>query len=200
MAIEKTAVVKTELKPNREVVAQLTKAREASSSMLASCKAAAKAAARQLDPKLPLRDRIEVVMICYRETLDGDHNVRANFKDALTLLACAESPVSLSVRGEEIQTTAGEAVDQPKHVMKAAAKAVREDNGIGRREGAGRKPKSEAAENASRLSPAKLDTTSTDQRGAVINTVVQGLDDAAFFAEFKAKLAEAGFNITRKRK
>lgn len=199
MAIEKTATVKTELKPNREVVAQLTKAREASASMLASCKAAARTAARQLDAKLPLRDRIEVVMICYREALDGDHNVRANFKDALTLLACAESPVSIEVRGQEIQTTAAEAVDQPKHVMKAAAKAVRDDNGMGRREGAGRKAKSEAAESASRLSPAKLDT-STDQRGAVINTVVQGLEDAAFFAEFKAKLAEAGFNITRKRK
>ena len=103
------------------------------------------------------------------------------------------------MRGEEIQTTAAEAVDQPKHVMKAAAKAVRDDHGMGRREGAGRKAKSEAAENASRLSPAKLDT-STDQRGAIINTVVQGLNDAAFFAEFKAKLAEAGFSITRKRK
>ena len=156
MAIEKTAVIKTEIKPNREVVAQLTKAREASASMLASCKTAAKAAARQLDKKLPLRDRIEVVMICYREALDGDHNVRANFKDALTLLACAESPVSIEVKGQEIQTTAAEAVDQPKHVMKAAAKAVRDDNGIGRREGAGRKSKSETAENAARLSNVPL--------------------------------------------
>ena len=199
MAIEKTAVVKTEIKPSNEVIQHIAKARSASASMLASCKAAAKAAARQLDKKLPLRDRIEVVMLCYRDAMDGDHNVRANFKDALTLLACAESPVSIEVRGEEIQTTAAEAVDQPKHVMKAAAKAVRDDHGMGRREGAGRKAKSEAAENASRLSPAKLDT-STDQRGAVINTVVQGLNDAAFFAEFKAKLAEAGFSITRKRK
>ena len=103
------------------------------------------------------------------------------------------------MRGEEIQTTAAEAVDQSKHVMKAAAKAIRDDNGIGRREGAGRKAKSETAENASRLSPAKLDT-SADQRGAVINTVITGLSDAAFFAEFKAKLAEAGFSIAKKRK
>lgn len=199
MPIEKTAVPQTTIKPIAEVVQHITKARKASATMLASCKAAAKAAARQLDVKLPLKSRIDVVVLCYAEQIDGDANVRSNFRDALTLLACAESPVSIEVRGEEIQTTAAEAVDMPKHAMKAAAKAVRDDNGMGRREGAGRKAKSEQAEQASRLSPAKLDT-STDQRGAVINTVVQGLDDAAFFAEFKAKLAEAGFNITRKRK
>jgi len=199
MPIEKTAVPQTTIKPMAEVVQHITKARNASATMLASCKAAAKAAARQLDAKLPLKSRIDVVVLCYAEQIDGDANVRSNFKDALTLLACADSPVSIEVRGEEIQTTAAEAVDQSKHVMKAAAKAIRDDNGMGRREGAGRKAKSETAEQAVRLSPAKLDT-STDQRGAVINTVVQGLDDAAFFAEFKAKLAEAGFNITRKRK
>lgn len=199
MPIEKTAVVKTEIKPNSEVISQLTKARNASATMLASCKAAAKAAARQLDKKLPLKSRIEVVMLCYAEAIDGDQNVRANFKDALTLLACAESPVSIEVRGEEIQTTAAEAVDMPKHAMKAAAKAIRDDNGMGRKSGGGRKAKSEDAENASRLSSVPLNTGAA-QRGAVINTVITGLDDAAFFAEFKAKLAEAGFNITRKRK
>lgn len=199
MPIEKTAVVKTEIKPNNEVVSQLTKARNASATMLASCKAAAKAAARQLDNNLPLKSRIEVVMICYAEAIDGDQNVRANFKDALTLLACADSPVSIEVRGEEIQTTAAEAVDMPKHAMKAAAKAVRDDNGMGRKSGGGRKAKSEEAENASRLSNVPLNTGAA-QRGAVMNTVIVGLDDAAFFAEFKAKLAEAGFNITRKRK
>ena len=199
MAIEKTAVPQTTIKPIAEVVQHITKARNASATMLASCKAAAKAAARQLDVNLPLKSRIDVVVLCYAKQIDGDANVRSNFKDALTLLACADSPVSIEVGGKEIQTTASEAVDESKHVMKAAAKAIRDDNGMGRREGAGRKSKSEAAENASRLSPAKLDT-STNQRGAVINTVVQSLDDAAFFAEVKAKLAEAGFNITRKRK
>ena len=199
MAIEKTAVVKTEIKPSNEVIQHIAKARNASATMLASCKAAAKAAARQLDKKLPLRDRIEVVMFCYREAIDGDANVRANFKDALTLLACADSPVSIEVRGEEIQTTAAEAVDMPKHAMKAAAKAVRDDNGMARKSGGGRKAKSEEAENASRVSSVPLNTGAA-QRGAVINTVITGLDDAAFFAEFKAKLAEAGFNITRKRK
>ena len=199
MPIEKTAVVKTEIKPSNEVIQHIAKARNASATMLASCKAAAKAAARQLDKNLPLRDRIEVVMFCYREAIDGDANVRANFKDALTLLACAESPVSLEVGGKEIQTTAAEAVDMPKHTMKAAAKAVRDDNGMGRKSGGGRKAKSEDAENATRVSSVPLNTGAA-QRGAVINTVITGLDDAAFFAEFKAKLAEAGFNITRKRK
>jgi tRNA pseudouridine-54 N-methylase len=199
MPIEKTAVPQTTIKPLAEVVQHITRARTASASMLKSCMSAAKAAAKQLDTNLPLKTRIDLVVLCYSEVIDGDANVRSNFKDALTLLACAESPVSVVVRGEEIQTTAAEAVDMPRHTMKAAAKAVRDDNGIGRREGAGRKPKSEQAEQASRISSAKLDT-SAGQRGAVINTVVQSLDDAAFFAEFKAKLAEAGFNITRKRK
>ena len=199
MAIEKTAVVKTEIKPSNEVIQHIAKARNASATMLASCKAAAKAAARQLNKSLPLKSRIEVVMLCYADAIDGDQNVRANFKDALTLLACADSPVSIEVRGEEIQTTAAEAVDMPKHAMKAAAKAIRDDNGMGRKAGGGRKAKSEEAESASRLSSVPLNTGEA-QRGAVINTVITGLDDAAFFAEFKAKLAEAGFNITRKRK
>jgi hypothetical protein len=40
----------------------------------------------------------------------------------------------------EVHKTALEAVDMPKHAMKEAAKQVREENGMGRKEGAGRKP------------------------------------------------------------
>lgn len=196
MSIEKVAVESTNVEPKSEVVDALVKARKASKSMLDACKTAARAAASQLDEKLPLGARIDVVMLCYREAIDGDANVRSNFKDALTLLACESSPISIEDGGKEIHTNGRDALKLSKHAMKKAAKAVRDDNGLGRREGAGRKAKSEEAENASVLSAAALDTGKA-QRGAVINTVVAGLEDAAFFAEFKAKLAEAGYTIRK---
>lgn len=200
MSIEKTAVESTSVEPKSEVVDALKKARNASKSMLDACKAAAQAAASQLDVKLPLGDRINVVMICYREAIGGDTNVRSNFKDALTLLACESSAITIEHDGKVVHTTGRDALKLPKHAMKEAAKEVRKDNDLSRASGAGRKRKSEKAENASTLSAAALNTGTTSQRNVVINTVVARLGDADFFTELKAKLAEAGYTISKKSK
>jgi len=200
MAIVKTAVVKTEVVALTTVIAALTKAKQASASVLASCKEAALGAEKQLNPNLPIRDRIEVVMIAYRETIGDDINVRSNFKDALTLLACAQAPVSIVVKGEEVHTTGREALDMPKHAMKAAAKAVRDDNGLGRREGAGRKPSAPKVEVSASNPPAALTTKTVDARKIVIATVVRDIENAEFLTMLKAALAEAGYTIAKKRK
>ena len=200
MAIVKTAVVKTEVKALTNVIAALTKAKQASASVLSACKEAALGAEKQLNPNLPIRDRIEVVMIAYRETIGDDINVRSNFKDALTLLACAQAPVSITVKGEEVHTTGRDALDLPKHAMKAAAKAVRDDNGLGRREGAGRKPNAPKVEVTASNPPAALTTKTVDARKVVIATVVRDLENVEFLTMLKAALADAGYTITKKRK
>ena len=113
-----------------EVVALIKSAVKASSSMLAKCKLAAKEAGGQLDTALPLRERIDAVVLAYSVAISGEANVRANFKDALTLVACAQAPVTFENRkGEEVHTTAADAIDLSRHDMKLAAKAVRADNG-----------------------------------------------------------------------
>ena len=140
MSIIKTAIPKKQVTPVApivalpEVVALIKSAVKASSSMLAKCKQAAKEAGGQLDTALPLKERIDAVVLAYSVAISGEANIKANFKDALTLIACAQSPVTFENRkGEEVHTTAADAIDLNRHDMKSAAKAVRADNGIGRK-------------------------------------------------------------------
>ena len=151
MSIIKTATPKKEVTPVApivalpEVVALIKSAVKASSSMLAKCKQAAKEAGGQLDTALPLKERIDAVVLAYSVAISGEANIKANFKDALTLIACAQSPVTFENRkGEEVHTTAADAIDLNRHDMKSAAKAVRADNGIGRKT-AERSPKTPTA-------------------------------------------------------
>lgn len=151
MSIIKTALPIVEatkveaLQPMPEVMAALKKAVSASGTMLSQCKQAAKQAAKQLNPTMPLADRIDSVMIAYKATIGDNNNVRSNFKDALTLMACAQAPITIESRkGEEVHTTGEDALKLNKHDMKAAVKAVRADNGIGRKT-AERSPKTPTA-------------------------------------------------------
>ncbi len=122
----------------------ILEAGEAMGTVLAKCQYAAKLAATN-PVGLKLADKLESVMALYKEDLDkAGHNVKALFKDALTLCLAPATPVSLEIiqggKKVEVHKTALEAVDMPKHAMKEAAKQVREENGMGRKEGAGRKP------------------------------------------------------------
>ena len=151
MSIIKTAIPKKEVTPVApvvalpEVVALIKSAVKASSSMLAKCKQAAKEASGQLDTALPLKERIDAVVLAYSVAISGEANVKANFKDALTLVACAQAPVTFENRkGEEVHTTAADAIELSRHDMKLAAKAVRSDNGFGRKT-AERSPKTPTA-------------------------------------------------------
>ena len=188
MAIIKTNAPTKALEPIAAVSLSLKAACKASGSMLQACKEAAKAAARQLDANLPLSERINKVMLCYKDIIGGDNNVRANFKDGLTLLACAQAPVTIEVKGEEVHTTAEAALELPKHAMKAAAKAVRDDNGIGRATKK-RKPKTPVAK-----APV---VTPVDQMMRIIASNFEAENDA-FIAKLKATLAANGYLLKKK--
>jgi hypothetical protein len=188
MAIIKTVAPTKTLAPIEAVSVSLKAACKASGSMLQACKEAAKAAARQLDANLPLSERINKVMLCYKDVIGGDNNVRANFKDGLTLLACAQAPVTIEVKGEEVHTTAEKALDLPKHAMKAAAKAVRDDNGIGRATQK-REPKTPVAK-----APA---ATPVDQMMRIIASNIEA-GEVAFIAKLKATLAANGYLLKKK--
>ena len=121
----------------------LNDACEASRSVLACCKQAAFEAKKQLDKSIecPQKRTAQVVSL-YREVYGNDNNVKANFSDALFLYALGDMPISFeSTRGSEIHTTAEKAAENlSKHDMKKAAKEARDDLGVGRRAGGGRKP------------------------------------------------------------
>jgi hypothetical protein len=124
--------------------ALILQAGEAANSMLDLCKQAAKAAAAQLNPAKPMGERIEGVMSLYAaDFATAGHNVKALFKDALTLHAAAQTPVTVKsmVNGKatDVHITAGEAAAMPKHAMKDAAAQVRAANNMGRKSGGGRK-------------------------------------------------------------
>ena len=189
MAIIKTVAPTKTLAPIEAVSVSLKAACKASGSMLQACKEAAKAAARQLDANLPLSERINKVMLCYKDVIGGDNNVRANFKDGLTLLACAQAPVTIEVKGEEVHTTAGEALELPKHAMKAAAKAVRDDNGIGRATQK-REPKTPVAS-------VPMAATPVDQMMRIIASNIEA-GEVAFIAKLKATLAANGYLLKKK--
>lgn len=128
------------------VSAAILEAGEAMGTVLAKCQYAAKLAATSANPTgLKLKERLESIMAIYKEDLDkAGHNVKALFKDAVTLCLAPATPVSLEVikggKKVELHTTALEAADMAKHTMQAAAKLVREENGMARATGGGRKP------------------------------------------------------------
>jgi len=78
----------------------------------------------------------------YADEFSGDHNLSAYFGDVATLSMAGDMPISFVNRKKEEQHTTGTgAVELSKHDLKSAAKAAREDMGIGRAAGGGRTPR-----------------------------------------------------------
>ena len=77
----------------------------------------------------------------YRDIFNGDNNLFTYFGEVITLKMAGDMPVSfVDSKNKEQQMTAVEAIDLTKHDLQKAAKAVRDDLGIGRESGGGRKP------------------------------------------------------------
>jgi hypothetical protein len=188
-----------EVVKNEAVSALIGKAGKAAASMLAYCKAAAEAAAPQLDPALSFPDRIAAVVSAYAEDFKtAGHNVRALFVDALTLHAAGAEPVTVQQGKGTIHTTAAEATKASKHVMRAAAKEVRDAHGIGRRAGGGRKaaaPKAQAAEAAVGAAPDVK--TETDVFSQWLDALPDYLQDAVFHPRIVAALIDAGYTLSK---
>jgi hypothetical protein len=112
---------------------------------------AARNAAGQLDMSKPADEAIAEVRSLYVDDFGGNANIRSIFTDGITLAYAGSAPVSFPTgkdkngKETEMHTTGIEAMDLPKHNMRAATKAVRDDLGIGRASGGGRKPRQPAA-------------------------------------------------------
>jgi hypothetical protein len=192
------------MKTLKSVTTHLLTAVEASKTILASCKSAAYAAKGQLDPKVESpKERVAVVVDAYKEVYGNDHNVKANFSDALYLLACGQQPISFTNRkGEETHTTAEQALDFSKHDLKKAVKELRDDNSEGRKAGGGRKPrtptKGEIPAPAVNATPEVIAKTADSARKEFLAKIAKGLADEKFLAELRAVLSDNGYTLRKK--
>lgn len=186
-----------------EVTKHIKAAGKASGTMLAECRKAAEIAATQLDMKKPVPERIAEIMEIYAKDFAGfDANVRANFKDFLTIFAVPDAPVSIEIKSKdaatEIHTTAGDMADKPmvKHTMKDIAKQVREFAGMSRAAGGGRKPRQPMAKTPATF-PAAPDMTDETAFLAWCDNLQEYLLDAVYRPRIDARLIEIGLVLTK---
>jgi hypothetical protein len=178
----------------------INEAGKAGQTMLNKCKESAKLAAAQLDAKVPMAARIDAVMSLYKVDFEAaGHNVRALFKDALTLHAAAQCPVSIEVIGKdgkkaEAQITAEEAIDLPKHGMREAAKQVREVHGMARKAGGGRTPKQTTKPVPEQVTSVKTDS---DKFSEWLDSFDEYITDSVFHQRIVAHLIEIGYSLNK---
>ena len=179
------------------VVKCLITANRAGKTLLDQTREAAKLAAPQLNPALPLKERISEVMSAYSPELGQNVNVRSLFSDALTLLACAQSPVSVKVhaagaKATDEHVTAEKAVDMTKHNIRDAAKQVREAHGLGRKAGGGAKPKAKPAKTESAPDMLHIDAFSN-----WLDMMPEYLQDSVYHGKIVAALIAEGYTLTK---
>ena len=176
--------------------ALILKAGKAAASMLQCCKEAAAVAAAQLNPAQPMGERIDAVCALYADDFKAaGHNVRALFKDALTLLAASQTPVTVDTVGKdgkkvETHTTAAAAVAMPKHAMRDAAKQVREAHGLARKAGAGRKAAAKPANTA-------VTAEGVEAFSAWLDNLEEYFTDSVYRPRIEARLIEMGFILSK---
>ncbi len=198
---KKTETAATEtapaMQPLAEVVAGIKKAEKAAGTMLAETREAARKAAEQLNPALPMAERIAEVMACYSVALEGvNHNIRAIFKDVITLKAAETCPVSVQVIGKdgkkvEAHVSASEAVDLPKHALRAAAQEVREVHGMARK----RAEKKPAAKTPDAPAAPDMKLSDTERFGAWLGELDEFITDAVLHPQIVAHLATLGYTL-----
>ena len=187
-----------------EVTTLILDAGKAASTMLSCCKDAAKLAAKQLDPKLGMATRIAQVTALYADEFKtAGHNVKSLFVDALTLHAAEMCPISIETIGTdgkkvETQTTAGKAVELPKHAMREAAKQVREVHNMGRK----RAEKPAANPVALQTAPPAPDMTKaikseTDRFSDWLAESDAFITDSVFHAKIVAHFITLGFSLNK---
>ena len=186
------------LTQNAEVSKHIKAAGKAAGTMLAECRKAADIAAKQLDMKKPVSERIAEIVTAYAADFAGlDHNVKANFVSYLTIHAVPDAPVTITIKSKdesgEIHTNAADIISKPlsKHTLKDVAKQVREHAGIGRASGGGRKPRQPVAK------PAAPDMTDETAFLAWCDNLSEYLLDAVYRPRIDARLIEMGLVLTK---
>ena len=186
------------LTQNAEVSKHIKAAGKAAGTMLAECRKAADIAAKQLDMKKPVSERIAEIVTAYAADFAGlDHSVKANFVSYLTIYAVPDAPVTIAIKSKdesgEIHTNAADIISKPlsKHTLKDVAKQVREHAGIGRASGGGRKPRQPVAK------PAAPDMTDETAFLAWCDNLSEYLLDAVYRPRIDARLIEMGLVLTK---
>jgi hypothetical protein len=181
---------------------QISKAGKAAANMLAFVREGARLAAAHLDASVPIKERIDNVMLAYQADFAAvDHNVKALFKDLLTLHAAGQSPVTVDTGKGAIHTTAVEATKLAKHDMKKAATEVRAANGMGRASGGGRKAAQKPAQAAQAAEQAV--GTAPDVKAAVdgfsqwLDALPDYLSDVVYHPRIVAVLVEQGYTLSK---
>lgn len=184
---------------NQQVATLIAGAGKAAATMLQKCKEAAQVASLQLDPAKPMAARIDDVVALYADDFKAaGHNVRALFKDALTLHAASTAPVVVRAKGkndkmEDVPMTAVDALATSKHSMRDAASQVREANGMGRARTAKAVTKKP---NTAPSAPAPT-ASDVDQFGAWLDSMPAYLNDAVYNPRIVAALIAEGWTISR---
>jgi len=178
-----------------EVEALLTEAGQFASSMMTKIRTAAKIASETFVADAGVKDNVENAMAEYAKVLRDidDHNVKANFNSALWVLAAELQRIQVSVPQPhkpgtarvEKSVPAGEVINMSKHVLRDAAKQVREQVGAARAPGAGR-----PAAQAPAAVPAAAQPTFFDQ-------LEERLSDPGDFARIVAAIEKRGYRVTR---
>jgi len=182
---------------DEKAAALIIKAGKAAASMLQCCKEAAGMAAKQLNPATEIGARIDAVVSLYADDFKtAGHNVRALFKDALTLHAAGQTPVTVAIIGKDGKTedshiVAIDAVSLPKHAMREAAKQVREANGLGRKTGGGAKPKAAAP------AAAAVTMSEVDGFSQWLDNLEPYFADSVFHGKIVARMIEMGYTVNK---
>ena len=185
----------------------INEAGQAASTMLAKCKEAAAKAAAQLDPSKPLAARLDEVVALYAADFKAaGHNIRALFVDALVLEAAKVNPTPVHVVVRAIgkdgkmadQTMeAGEALNASKHAMRDAAKQVREQSGMARKAGGGRKASTPTTTPAA-ADPATdktIKASEMDAFSAWLDNLEPYIKDSVYHTKIQARLIELGYTL-----
>ena len=184
---------------DQKVATLIAGAGKAAATMLQKCKEAAQVASAQLDPAKPMAARIDDVVALYTDDFKAaGHNVRALFKDALTLHAASSAPVVVRAKGkddkmEDVPMTAIDALKTSKHSMRDAASQVREANGMGRT-----RTKNTATKKPDTTPNAPVVTRSeVDQFSEWLDSMPTYLNDAVYNPRIVAALIAEGWTISR---
>ena len=188
-----TTLAPAAITPRADAQKAIKAAGKAAATMFSKAREAARIASADLNVALPLADRIKAVAAAYSAELsEAGHNVKAIFTDALTLFAVGQKTVEIDNGKTVTHTTAAKAVEASKHTLRAAAKAVRESAGIGRRAGGGRK-----AATATNAAATNAAADNADALSAWLDNLSAVLADPIGAEKFKARLIEAGYSLSK---
>jgi len=178
----------------------LTSAVKAESSVMAKCVEAAQLATKQLNPKLAMDKAIDAVVKLYADDF-GAGNVRRNFKDALTIAACADKAITFEVpsKGEKKVVTEKpeDVLKRGKHAINSAAATLRGTKGTKTPAKTASKAKPDAIAGGLNPTPQVQAKVSEAKRDEFYKLVTKCLENEKSLALLKDALKSGGYRLAK---